>query len=145
MSKEQNTEAQKFGKDPLWCERCGTEMVLWKVWMPTRGVVYYLPDDAPEWREVAAPARSLSLAERCEPRTGGADGDPRKSDGAAALLCGQRERRRRIDVYARRFPKYNWMVDKVSNSASFGEIVFMFWLLIRGAKVEKQVSATTAS
>ena len=42
-------------------------------------------------------------------------------------------------------PQYNWMVDKVSNSASFGEIVFMFWLLIRGAKVEKQVSATTAS
>jgi len=42
-------------------------------------------------------------------------------------------------------PQYNWMIDKVFNSASFGEIVFMFWLLIRGAKVEKQVSATTAS
>lgn len=31
-------------------------------------------------------------------------------------------------------PQYNWVIDKVFNPASFGEIVFMFWLLIRGAK-----------
>lgn len=48
---------RKFGKDPLLCERCGTEMVLWKVWTPTSGVVDDRPDDAPEWREVAAPAK----------------------------------------------------------------------------------------
>jgi hypothetical protein len=31
-------------------------------------------------------------------------------------------------------PQYEWMIDKIFNPASFGEIVFMFWLLIRGAK-----------
>src|SRR5262249_16760308 len=31
-------------------------------------------------------------------------------------------------------PQYDWVLDKVFNPASFGEIVFMFWLLIRGAK-----------
>src|SRR5262245_6412356 len=31
-------------------------------------------------------------------------------------------------------PQYNWVIDKGFNPASFGEIVFMFWLLIRGAK-----------
>src|SRR5262245_11634487 len=31
-------------------------------------------------------------------------------------------------------PQYAWVIDKVFNPASFGEIVFMFWLLIRGAK-----------
>jgi len=54
---------RKFGKDPLLCERCGTEMVLWKVWTPTSGVVYYLPDDAPEWREVAVPANPAGNAQ----------------------------------------------------------------------------------
>jgi Putative transposase len=54
---------RKFGKDPLLCERCGTKMVLWKVWTPTSGVVYYLPDDAPEWREVAAPAKPAGNAQ----------------------------------------------------------------------------------
>ena len=31
-------------------------------------------------------------------------------------------------------PQYDWVIDKIFNPASFGEIVFMFWLLIRGAK-----------
>lgn len=31
-------------------------------------------------------------------------------------------------------PQYEWVIDKMFNPASFGEIVFMFWLLIRGAK-----------
>ena len=31
-------------------------------------------------------------------------------------------------------PQYEWVIDKIFNPASFGEIVFMFWLLIRGAK-----------
>ena len=31
-------------------------------------------------------------------------------------------------------PQYAWVIDKVFNPASSGEIVFMFWLLIRGAK-----------
>ena len=31
-------------------------------------------------------------------------------------------------------PQYEWVVDKVFDPASFGEIVFMFWLLIRGAR-----------
>jgi len=31
-------------------------------------------------------------------------------------------------------PQYEWVIDKVFNPASLGEIVFMFWLLIRGAK-----------
>jgi len=31
-------------------------------------------------------------------------------------------------------PQYEWVIDKVFNPASFGEIVFMFWLLIRGAR-----------
>jgi hypothetical protein len=47
----------------IQCERCGTEMVLWKVWTPTSGVVYYLPDDAPEWREVAAAAKPAGNAQ----------------------------------------------------------------------------------
>jgi len=54
---------RKFVKAPLLCERCGTEMVLWKVWTPTSGVVYYLPDDAPEWREVAAPVKPAGNAQ----------------------------------------------------------------------------------
>jgi hypothetical protein len=41
----------KFGRDPMKCERCGEEMILWKVWTPTHGVVYYLPDDAPDWTQ----------------------------------------------------------------------------------------------
>lgn len=28
------------GRDPLWCARCGQEMMLWKVWHPRYGVVY---------------------------------------------------------------------------------------------------------
>ena len=31
-------------------------------------------------------------------------------------------------------PQYDWVIEKIFNPASFGEIVFMFWLLIRGAK-----------
>jgi hypothetical protein len=43
---------------------CATAtMMLWKVWTPTSGVVYYLPDNAPEWREVAAPAKPAGNAQ----------------------------------------------------------------------------------
>jgi hypothetical protein len=31
-------------------------------------------------------------------------------------------------------PQYDWVIEKIFNPASFGEIVFMFWLLMRGAK-----------
>jgi len=54
---------RKFGKDPLRCEHCGSEMVLWKVWTPTNGVVYYLPDDAPEWCEATLPAKPAGTAQ----------------------------------------------------------------------------------
>jgi len=33
-------------------------------------------------------------------------------------------------------PQYDWVLAKVFDPASFGEILFMFWLLIRGAKVQ---------
>jgi hypothetical protein len=41
----------KFGRDPMLCERCGREMILWRIWTPGYGVLYYLPDDTPEWIE----------------------------------------------------------------------------------------------
>jgi Putative transposase len=50
---------RKFGRDPMRCERCGEEMVLWKVWTPTHGVVYYLPDDAPKWVESVAWSKTV--------------------------------------------------------------------------------------
>jgi len=31
-------------------------------------------------------------------------------------------------------PQYDWVIDKIFDPASFGEILLMFWLLIRGAK-----------
>jgi Putative transposase len=31
---------KKLGRDPTRCEGCGEEMILWKVWTPTHGVVY---------------------------------------------------------------------------------------------------------
>jgi hypothetical protein len=54
---------REFGKGLLLCERCGTEMALWKIWTLTSGVVYHLPDDEPEWREVAAPAMPAGNAQ----------------------------------------------------------------------------------
>jgi hypothetical protein len=54
---------RKFGKDPLLYERCGAETALWKLWTPTSGVAYHLPDGAPEWREVAAPAMPAGNAQ----------------------------------------------------------------------------------
>ena len=42
----------KFGRDPMRCERCGEEMILWQIWTPQHGVVYYLPEDAPLCTEV---------------------------------------------------------------------------------------------
>ena len=42
---------EKFGRDLLRCERCGCEMELWKIWIPGKGVVYDLLEDAPVWRE----------------------------------------------------------------------------------------------
>jgi hypothetical protein len=38
-------------------------MALWNVWTPTSGVVYHLPDDAPEWREVVARAKPAGNAQ----------------------------------------------------------------------------------
>src|SRR5215813_2046630 len=35
-------------------------------------------------------------------------------------------------------PQYDWVLAKVFDPASFGEILFMFWLLIRGAKLPKE-------
>jgi len=49
----------KFGRDPMRCEKCGEEMVLWKVWTPTYGVLYYLPDDAPKWVESGTSSRDV--------------------------------------------------------------------------------------
>lgn len=31
---------QTFGRDPLVCPRCGTELWLWRIWHPTYGIVY---------------------------------------------------------------------------------------------------------
>ena len=56
-------DAKGHESDVVLCNYCGTEMVLWKVWTPTSGVVYYLPDDAPEWREVAAPVKPAGNAQ----------------------------------------------------------------------------------
>ena len=36
----------KFGKDPLKCDICGEELLLWKIWSSTHGIIYYFPDDA---------------------------------------------------------------------------------------------------
>lgn len=41
----------KFGRDPMKCDNCGEELLLWKIWSPTHGLIYYLPDDAPDWVE----------------------------------------------------------------------------------------------
>ncbi len=53
---------RKFGRDPLQCERCGEEMILCKVWTPTHGVVYSLPDDAPDWVEEKASSKEVVSA-----------------------------------------------------------------------------------
>ncbi|MBI3950348.1 MAG: transposase zinc-binding domain-containing protein [Acidobacteria bacterium] len=45
---------EEQGYSEFICPRCGEEMILWKVWTPTHGVVYYLPDDAPDWVEEKA-------------------------------------------------------------------------------------------
>jgi hypothetical protein len=55
----------KFGRDPLQCEQCGAEMVLWKVWVPKHGVVYYLPDDAPHWSEARIPSKMDGTVQLC--------------------------------------------------------------------------------
>lgn len=41
----------KFGVDPLKCDICGEELLLWKIWSATNGVIYYFPDDSPDWSE----------------------------------------------------------------------------------------------
>jgi hypothetical protein len=41
----------KFGKDPMKCEKCGSEMELWRVFVPGRGEVYSMVEDAPVWKE----------------------------------------------------------------------------------------------
>jgi hypothetical protein len=55
----------KFGRDPMRCEQCGAEMVLWKIWVPKRGVIYYLPDDAPLWIEARAALKVEGAAQLC--------------------------------------------------------------------------------
>jgi hypothetical protein len=34
-------------------------MILWKVWTPTQGVVYDLPDDVPDWVEEKASSNGV--------------------------------------------------------------------------------------
>jgi hypothetical protein len=41
----------KFRHDPLKCDNCGEELLLWKIWSPTHGVIYYFPDDSPDCSE----------------------------------------------------------------------------------------------
>jgi hypothetical protein len=45
------------------CEKWGEEMILWKVWTPTHGVLYYLPDDAPKWVETGTSSRDVAQAQ----------------------------------------------------------------------------------
>ena len=56
---------EKFGRDPLRCERCGEEMELWKVWVPGKGVVYDLLEDAPIWREAKTDSKVEGTAQFC--------------------------------------------------------------------------------
>ncbi len=56
---------EKFGRDPLRCERCGEEMELWKVWVPGKGVVYDLLEDAPIWREGKTDSKVEGTAQFC--------------------------------------------------------------------------------
>jgi Putative transposase len=53
----------KFGRDPMRCKKCGEEMILWKVWAPTHGVLYYLPDDVPKWVESGTSSRDVVQAQ----------------------------------------------------------------------------------
>jgi Putative transposase len=41
----------KFGHDPLKCDNCGDELLLWKIWSSTHGTIFYFPDDSPDWVE----------------------------------------------------------------------------------------------
>ena len=41
----------KFGFDPLKCDNCAEELLLWKIWSAIHGVIYYFPDDSPDWSE----------------------------------------------------------------------------------------------
>jgi hypothetical protein len=51
----------KFGRDPMLCERCGREMILWRIWTPGYGVLYYLPDAAPEWTGTEQPLQNTLI------------------------------------------------------------------------------------
>ena len=53
----------KFERDPMRCEKRGEEIILWKVWAPTHGVLYYLPDDAPKWVESRTSSRDVVQAQ----------------------------------------------------------------------------------
>lgn len=33
-----------FGKDPFLCDKCGGEMILWRIWHPKYGDIYYIDD-----------------------------------------------------------------------------------------------------
>jgi hypothetical protein len=50
---------RQFGRDPMECEQCGEEMILWKAWTPKRGVMYYPSGDAPGWVEVEASLKEV--------------------------------------------------------------------------------------
>lgn len=41
----------KFGKDPLKCDICGEELLLWKIWSASHGLIYYFPDDSSDCSE----------------------------------------------------------------------------------------------
>ena len=42
-------------------------------------------------------------------------------------------------------PQYVGAVDRYSQPAVFGELVFMFWLLIKGAKPTAEVAEVTSA
>lgn len=55
----------KFGRDPMKCEHCGKELILWKIWTPKYGTIYYLPKDAPEMIEAKPSFKQKVTAQPC--------------------------------------------------------------------------------
>lgn len=41
---------EKFHRDPMKCDKCGEEMLLWRIFAPLYGNVFYYPDDEPDFR-----------------------------------------------------------------------------------------------
>ena len=53
----------KFGRDPMRCDDCGREMILWKIWTPGYGTLFYLPDDVPESMEIKPAPKQEIIAQ----------------------------------------------------------------------------------